>query len=76
MRRYRQPHGTPAIRVRIGGNESRVGGAQGILGGQAHVEGVQGTWTDLTRNVNVRLHLLPHLSSSLILQIENGLQLD
>ncbi|KAK1233995.1 histidine kinase osmosensor [Marasmius sp. AFHP31] len=25
---------------------------QGILGGQARVEGVQGTWADLTRNVN------------------------
>lgn len=30
-------------------------GTQGILGGQARVEGVQGTWADLTRNVNVRL---------------------
>jgi osomolarity two-component system sensor histidine kinase NIK1 len=29
-------------------------GTQGILGGQARVEGVQGTWADLTRNVNVR----------------------
>ena len=29
-------------------------GTQGILGGQAKVEGVQGTWADLTRNVNVR----------------------
>ncbi|KAG1880958.1 hypothetical protein F4604DRAFT_1749032 [Suillus subluteus] len=28
-------------------------GTQGILGGQARVEGVQGTWADLTRNVNV-----------------------
>ncbi|KAF9459630.1 hypothetical protein BDZ94DRAFT_1171284 [Collybia nuda] len=27
-------------------------GTQGILGGQAKVEGVQGTWADLTRNVN------------------------
>ena len=33
-------------------------GTQGILGGQARVEGVQGTWADLTRNVNVR-RLLP-----------------
>jgi osomolarity two-component system, sensor histidine kinase NIK1 len=31
-------------------------GTQGILGGQARVEGVQGTWADLTRNVNVRLY--------------------
>ena len=30
-------------------------GTQGILGGQARVEGVQGTWADLTRNVNVRV---------------------
>ena len=29
-------------------------GTQGILGGQARVEGAQGTWADLTRNVNVR----------------------
>ena len=29
-------------------------GTQGILGGQATVDGVQGTWADLTRNVNVR----------------------
>ena len=28
-------------------------GTQGILGGQAKVDGVQGTWADLTRNVNV-----------------------
>lgn len=34
-------------------------GTQGILGGQAKVEGVQGTWADLTRNVNVRV--LPYL---------------
>lgn len=30
-------------------------GTQGILGGQAKVEGVQGTWADLTRNVNVSI---------------------
>lgn len=35
-------------------------GTQGILGGQAKVEGVQGTWADLTRNVNV-CHTLPHM---------------
>lgn len=33
-------------------------GTQGILGGQAKVEGVQGTWADLTRNVNVCFSLL------------------
>lgn len=29
-------------------------GTKGILGGQAKVDGVQGTWEDLTKNVNVR----------------------
>lgn len=29
-------------------------GTEGILGGQATVEGVQGVWADLTTNVNVR----------------------
>lgn len=29
-------------------------GTQGILGGQARVEGVQGAWADLTRNMNRR----------------------
>jgi hypothetical protein len=38
-------------------------GTQGILGGQAHVEGVQGTWADLTRNANIRLLLLRLLLS-------------
>ena len=28
-------------------------GTKGVLGGQAQVEGVQGTWADLTLNVNV-----------------------
>lgn len=32
-------------------------GSMGILGGQAKVEGVQGTWADLTRNVNVSVHV-------------------
>lgn len=32
-------------------------GSQGILGGQARVEGVQGTWADLTKNVNVSILL-------------------
>ena len=38
-------------------------GTQGILGGQARVEGVQGTWADLTRNVNVS-------SSAMIVVVE------
>lgn len=29
---------------------------QGILSGQARLEGVQGMWADLTRNVNVSVH--------------------
>jgi osomolarity two-component system sensor histidine kinase NIK1 len=29
-------------------------GTQGILEGQAEVAGVEGTWLDLTNNVNVR----------------------
>jgi len=37
-------------------------GTQGILGGQAKVEGVQGTWADLTRNVNVCTSPLIHLT--------------
>jgi hypothetical protein len=32
-------------------------GTAGKLSGQARVEGVQGTWKDLTDNVNVRLLL-------------------
>jgi osomolarity two-component system sensor histidine kinase NIK1 len=37
-------------------------GTQGILGGQARVEGVQGTWADLTLNVNVSDRSVPHLT--------------
>ena len=66
-------------------------GTQGILGGQARVEGVQGTWADLTRNVNVRFafplfSLFDVLTSPFLtsnsnsnldsLWIENGIQLD
>ena len=40
-------------------------GTQGILGGQAKVEGVQGTWADLTKNVNVRVLSLSLIPSSL-----------
>lgn len=38
-------------------------GTEGKLGGQAEVEGVQGTWKDLTDNVNVSL-LRVRLSSA------------
>src|SRR5213079_930736 len=31
---------------------AREVGTEGILGGQAHVKGVSGTWKDLTDNVN------------------------
>ncbi len=51
-------------------------GTQGILGGQAKVEGVQGTWADLTRNVNVCAFCLL-LSVVLNFSLkENGLQFD
>jgi methyl-accepting chemotaxis protein len=33
-------------------------GTKGILGGQASVPGVRGTWADLTNNVNVRCRRL------------------
>jgi HAMP domain len=60
-------------------------GTQGILGGQARVEGVQGTWADLTLNVNVSFLSLPlaHYSSWMQVpndlmfpDVENGEQLD
>ena len=54
-------------------------GTQGILGGQARVEGVQGTWADLTRNVNVRAPLCPPSFSahrSYACCAENGVELD
>ena len=54
-------------------------GTQGILGGQARVEGVQGTWADLTRNVNVRAPLCPPSFSarrSYACSVENGIELD
>ena len=53
-------------------------GTQGILGGQAKVEGVQGTWADLTRNVNVGDHtsLTRIQLSSTFLKLENGQQFD
>ena len=41
--------------------------AQGILGGQAKVEGVQGTWADLTRNVNIHFLILLTLLTHLVL---------
>ena len=60
-------------------------GTQGILGGQARVEGVQGTWADLTLNVNVSFLSLPlaHYPSWMQVpndlmfpDVENGEQLD
>lgn len=60
-------------------------GTQGILGGQARVEGVQGTWADLTLNVNVSFLSLPlarypswmQVPNDLMFpDVENGEQLD
>jgi HAMP domain-containing protein len=49
-------------------------GTEGKLGGQAEVEGVQGTWRDLTDNVNVRIFSLyvPLLTR----RAENGVESD
>lgn len=49
-------------------------GTQGILGGQAVVEGVEGVWDDLTTNVNV-CQLLQAQEQSAELA-ENGWELD
>src|SRR3954449_11892928 len=43
---------------------AREVGTEGRLGGQAHVEGVAGTWKDLTDNVN-------HLAGNLTSQVRN-----
>jgi HAMP domain-containing protein/signal transduction histidine kinase/DNA-binding response OmpR family regulator len=43
---------------------AREVGTEGRLGGQAHVEGVAGTWKDLTENVN-------HLAGNLTSQVRN-----
>jgi hypothetical protein len=60
-------------------------GTQGILGGQARVDGVQGTWADLTLNVNVSFPFssLAHYPSwtqvpndLMFPDVENGEQLD
>ena|ERR1700722_8834350 len=56
-------------------------GTQGILGGQARVEGVQGTWADLTRNVNVRdFFFLSFFRLKMLLRLpsraENGVESD
>lgn len=51
-------------------------GTQGILGGQAKVEGVQGTWADLTRNVNVSPALANCVNQAETHSAENGYQLD
>jgi hypothetical protein len=52
-------------------------GTFGILGGQATVEGVQGTWADLTRNVNVSRDLCDNdkLLTSMCF-VENGVEFD
>src|SRR5436853_3077884 len=43
---------------------AREVGTEGILGGQAHVKGVSGTWKDLTDNVN-------YMASNLTSQVRN-----
>src|SRR5258706_148876 len=43
---------------------ARKAGTEGVLGGQANVKGVSGTWKDLTDSVN-------GLSSSLTTQVRN-----
>ena len=50
-------------------------GTQGILGGQARVEGVQGTWADLTLNVNVSTSLRTS-RFDISFSAENGKQSD
>ena len=50
---HHQHDGGPAQLVRVGGDpRGPRGGHEGKLGGQAQVQGVAGTWKDLTDNVN------------------------
>ena len=50
---HHQHDGRPAVLVRRRGHaRAREVGTEGKLGGQAEVEGVSGTWRDLTENVN------------------------
>ena len=50
---HHQHHGRPAQLVRRRGDRvAREVGTEGKLGGQAEVQGVSGTWKDLTDNVN------------------------
>jgi hypothetical protein len=51
-------------------------GTQGILGGQAVVEGVEGVWEDLTTNVNVRDVIWLRYSERRADLAENGWQFD
>jgi hypothetical protein len=74
-----QFHGGPAVCIRLRGDASREVGTQGIFGGQANVEGVQGTWANLTKNVNVRAfpHFLSFSSTDGVISLaENGLEPD
>lgn len=50
-------------------------GTEGILGGQATVEGVQGVWADLTTNVNVSIFSINSSKMSNVF-IEHGKKLD
>ena len=50
---HHQHHGGPAAILRLGGDAvAREVGTEGKLGGQADVQGVAGTWKDLTDSVN------------------------
>lgn len=48
-------------------------GTQGILGGQAKVEGVEGVWDDLTTNVNVSYPMSGLVTAH---EVENGAESD
>ena len=53
LKRHDQHDGRPAVLVRRRGHpRGPEVGTEGKLGGQAEVEGVSGTWSDLTENVN------------------------
>ena len=61
-----QPHGRPAVARSPTRSPAwpREVGTEGRLGGQAQVEGVSGTWKDLTENVN-------QLAGNLTAQVRN-----
>jgi HAMP domain-containing protein len=53
LKRTDEHHGRPALVVRRRGHPRGARGRhEGVLGGQADVKGVSGTWRDLTESVN------------------------